>query len=60
MRKVSLLLEESPRTTAQRLFEEAKRVQAKLNGAVGAIADAEARLTAMTASSVPTPSRAAQ
>ncbi|MGA8604994.1 MAG: ribosome rescue protein RqcH, partial [Thermoplasmata archaeon] len=59
-RKVSLLLEESPRTTAQRLFEEAKRVQAKLNGAVSAIADAEARLTAMTASSVPTPSRAAR
>ncbi|HXQ79411.1 MAG TPA: NFACT family protein, partial [Thermoplasmata archaeon] len=56
-RRISLLLEESPRTTAQRLFEEAKRVQAKLSGAVSAIADAEAKLTSMAASGAPTPSR---
>src|SRR5208282_6020937 len=49
-RKVSLLLEESPRSTAQRLFEEAKRVQAKLNGAVSAIADAETKLGGFAAS----------
>ena len=43
-RTVSLAIGESPRTTAQRLFEEAKRVQAKLRGAVSATADAEAKL----------------
>ncbi|MGA8711070.1 MAG: ribosome rescue protein RqcH [Thermoplasmata archaeon] len=46
-RTVSLLLEESPRVTAQRLFEEAKKVQAKLQGAVGAIAGAELKLGRM-------------
>jgi len=43
-RTVALLVGESPRTTAQRLFEEAKRVQEKLSGAVSAVADAEAKL----------------
>jgi predicted ribosome quality control (RQC) complex YloA/Tae2 family protein len=42
-RTVSLLRGESPRTTAQGLFEEAKRVQAKWNGAVSALAEAEAK-----------------
>ena len=61
-RKVSLLLEESPRNTAQRLFEEAKRVQAKLNGAVSAIAEAETKLGAFAAAPVstrPRPTRVA-
>ena len=52
-RTVSLLLEESPRATAQRLFEEAKRVQAKLNGALSAIADAEGKLAAFAGSTAP-------
>ena len=43
-RTVALLVGESPRTTAQRLFEESKRVQEKLGGAVSAVADAEAKL----------------
>lgn len=44
-RTVSLLLEESPRVTAQRLFEEAKKVQSKLEGAVNAVAEAERKLS---------------
>lgn len=47
-RKVSLLVGESPRTTAQRLFEEAKRIQAKLAGALAAVADAEAKLETLS------------
>jgi predicted ribosome quality control (RQC) complex YloA/Tae2 family protein len=43
-RIVPLLVGESPRTTAQRLFEESKRIQAKLNGALSAISDAETKL----------------
>jgi len=56
-RTVSLAVRESPRTTAQHLFEEAKRVQAKLKGAVSATADAEAKLAQLTvAPPAPTPS----
>lgn len=58
-RTVSLVVGESPRVTAQRLFEEAKRVQSKLNGAVAAIAEAERKLGRLSAplagASVPTP-----
>jgi len=43
-RTVSLLAEESPRTTAQRLFEESKRAQGKLQGARSAVAEAEKEL----------------
>ncbi len=45
-RTVPLRLGESPRVAAQRLFEEAKRAQAKRTGAMGAIAEAEAKLAA--------------
>jgi predicted ribosome quality control (RQC) complex YloA/Tae2 family protein len=59
-RTVSLALGESPRSTAQRLFEEAKRVQAKFKGAVSATADAEAKLAKLekqkAASPAPIPS----
>jgi len=48
-RTVSLLIGESPRTVAQRLFEEAKKTQSKLAGAEGAIADAERKLARLTA-----------
>ena len=59
-RTVSLALGESPRTTAQQLFEEAKRVQSKLKGAVSATADAEAKLAKLTvASPTPAPSGSA-
>jgi predicted ribosome quality control (RQC) complex YloA/Tae2 family protein len=43
-RTVSLLVGETPRAAAQRFFEEAKRMQAKLAGALAAIAEAEVRL----------------
>src|SRR5208283_4733359 len=59
-RTVSLAFGESPRSTAQHLFEESKRVQAKLRGAVSATADAEAKLAKLAkqavASPAPTPS----
>jgi predicted ribosome quality control (RQC) complex YloA/Tae2 family protein len=59
-RTVILALGESPRTTAQLLFEEAKRVQTKLRGAVSATADAEAKLSKLAkraeGSPIPTPS----
>jgi predicted ribosome quality control (RQC) complex YloA/Tae2 family protein len=51
-RAVSLLLGESPRTTAQALFEEAKRVQAKLHGAESAVAEAETKLADLARASV--------
>ncbi|MGA7476400.1 MAG: ribosome rescue protein RqcH [Thermoplasmata archaeon] len=57
-RTVSLLLGESPRSTAQGLFEEAKRVQSKLGGALGAIAEAESKLRKLAVSPAPAPSGA--
>jgi predicted ribosome quality control (RQC) complex YloA/Tae2 family protein len=59
-RSVSLLVGESPRTTAQHLFEEAKRVQAKLSGAQAAVRDAEAKLGKMAASAAPVPASPAR
>jgi predicted ribosome quality control (RQC) complex YloA/Tae2 family protein len=59
-RKVSLLLAESPRAAAQRLFEEAKRVQSKLHGAVGAVADAEAKLSGLASAVAPPRSASTQ
>jgi len=47
-RTISLLVGESPRSTAQGLFEESKRIQSKLNGAVAAIADSESKLRKST------------
>jgi len=47
-RTVSLRLGETPRTTAQRLFEESKRIQAKLAGALAAISEAEAKLARLS------------
>jgi predicted ribosome quality control (RQC) complex YloA/Tae2 family protein len=55
-RTVSLLRRESPRTTAQQLYEEAKRVQAKLAGAVSAVAEAEVKRGQLTEASAPLPS----
>jgi predicted ribosome quality control (RQC) complex YloA/Tae2 family protein len=52
-RTISLLIGESPRTTAQHLFEEAKRVQNKLGGALAAIQEAEARLEKLAGSPAP-------
>ena len=49
-RTVTLLTGETPRAAAQRLFEEAKRVQTKRNGAVSAIAEAESKLAVARAS----------
>ncbi len=46
-RTVSLVAGESPRVTAQQLFAEAKRAQAKFSGAVSAVAEAEAKLSAL-------------
>jgi len=59
-RTVELLRDESPRVTAQRLFAEAKRVQSKLHGAVGAVTDAESKLSSLRQSppvraSIPVP-----
>ena len=52
-RTVPLLRGESPRATAQRLFQEAKRVQTKLAGARNAVAEAEARRTLLVRPSTP-------
>jgi predicted ribosome quality control (RQC) complex YloA/Tae2 family protein len=49
-RTVPLLVGVTPRETAQRLFEEAKRVQAKQAGAIRAIAEAESKLGATQSS----------
>jgi predicted ribosome quality control (RQC) complex YloA/Tae2 family protein len=54
-RTVTLLAGESPRSTAQRLFEDAKRVQGKLQGAVSAVAEAEAKLAKWSATPPPAP-----
>jgi len=48
-RTVSLLLGETPRAAAQRLFEEAKRTQSKLAGATSAVREAEAKMAELEA-----------
>jgi len=45
-RRVRLRRDRSPRVTSQELYEESKRVAAKLAGAAAALADSEARLAA--------------
>lgn len=52
-RTVALTLGESPRATAQRLFEEAKRVRSKRSGALAAVAEAEAKLARLALSTEP-------
>ena len=47
-RSVELRVGESPRSAAQRLFEEAKRMQAKLEGARNAVAEAEEKLAGLS------------
>ena len=43
-RDVSLRVDESPRETAQRIYEEVKRLQSKLAGATAALAETERRI----------------
>ncbi len=52
--KVSLRRGQSPRASAQEVFEEAKRAQAKLAGARGALAETESRLARPGAEARPT------
>ena len=56
---VELSVDRTPRETAQELYAEAKRLQAKLAGARAALADTEARGTASAPSARPHPARPA-
>ena len=58
-RTLSLMVDESPRAAAQRLFAEAKRMQEKLTGAVAAVAESEMKLAKLNEAAeapVPVPS----